>query len=238
MTQIKKILLTSSLLAFLLFQTSCTADVDLSELSEGDAVEIIDAALQRNAGGLTTNLEDITEPLVLAITSGEICDSTYTKTISDDYQGTIIQASYSSLLTYELMCNQFDIPKTATVFSTTESMYKSNRIESDDNSSFSGNASGLELMASSIELTGNYTKTGNQELNFSEQKSISSVFTSDLSTLQINKQSYKIESGSGTFSLTGTNQNIPFSFTGDIIFNGEGSATLIINGTTYEIDIN
>lgn len=238
MTQLKKIFPASFLLLFLLFQTSCSPDIDLLELSEGEAVEIIETALQDAAGGLTTNLEDMAEQLVTAVTSGEICDSTYTKIVADSNQGALIQTSYSSTLTYEMMCNNFDIPQTATISSATESMYTSNRMESEDTATFLGNASGLQPSVSSISLTGNYNKTGNQELNFSEQKNINSIFTSDLTTLQINKQNYNIESGNGTFSLTGSTQDATFSYLGNITFNGGGSATLVINGTTYEIDLN
>ncbi|MFK7773479.1 MAG: hypothetical protein AB8F94_15120 [Saprospiraceae bacterium] len=238
MTQLKKFLPAYFLLTFLLIQTSCSVETDLLDLSEGEAVEIIEAALQDTAGGLTTNLEDMAEQLVTAITSGEICDSIYTKIIADSTQGVIIQTSYSSMLTYEMTCNNFDIPQTASISSTTESIYNSNRIESNDNGNFSGNASGLQPSISSIDLTGNYNKTGNQELNFSEQKSINSTFTADLVTLQINKQNYNIESGNGTFSLTGSTQDAAFSYLGDITFNGGGSATLTINGITYEINLN
>lgn len=87
-------------------------------------------------------------------------------------------------------------------------------------------------------MDGNYRRTGAQVLNFGQQQDITSTLAIDLTTLEIRKQDLAIESGNGTILLTGTTPNEPFSFAGDIVFNGGNTATLTINGTTYELDWN
>jgi len=54
----------------------------------------------------------------------------------------------------------------------------------------------------------------------------------------LHKPDRTIESGTATFTLTGaTPKKGNFSFAGSLVFNGNGTATLTINGTAYSIDL-
>jgi hypothetical protein len=239
MTQIQRIIPILVFATTALVFTSCSKKDEITEsLTEGEAVEIIESALQSNVGGLTTNLEDVTEQLITAVTSGQLCDTLYTSTIEKDQQGTQVQASYTSDLSYQMTCNIFDIPQTASFSVSTTAMYATPRIDSDDNGDFTGNVTGLEPSSSIVNIGGNYSSTGTQNLDFVEQKSISSAFEVDLTNLEMNKQNYMIESGTAVFSFTGSTADENFSYSGNITFNGNNTATIIINGTTYEIDWN
>lgn len=238
MTQLTKFTSLSTLLILPLFFTSCDVAVDISELTEGDVAEMIESALQSQVGGLTTNIEDLVDQLVAAVKSGEICDSLYSKTIENDYQGTQMQASYASDLNFEMTCTGFGIPETATFSSQTISSYQTPRIQSDDEAEFQGAITGLKPAQSSFLLQGNYHKTGTQEIDFSSPRSVNSAFTTDLTNIEINKQSYAIVAGKGTFTYSGTAQDSDFSYSGTINFNGNGTAALVINGNSYEIDWN
>ena len=125
--------------------TSCDkADKIIEAISESDAVEIIEANLQNNAGGLVSNLEDAAAQLIDAVAAGELCDSLYTTTIEENFQGVRFQADYTSDLSYEMSCNQLGIPQTATVAMLTSTMYNSTRIVSDDDGNFNGDVTGLQ----------------------------------------------------------------------------------------------
>lgn len=225
--------------SFVVLFTSCDkADDIIAAISESDAVEIIEANLQANSGGLVNNIEDVAEQLVAAVASGELCDSLYTTTIEEDFQGAQIQASYTSELSYEMVCNAINIPQTATFSILTSAMYNSSRIVSDDGGDFSGNAAGLQPSSLTMNFDGDYSRTGTQELNFREQRDVNSTLVINLSALQVSKQSFEIESGAGIVLLTGSTANESFSFACDIVFNGGNTATLTINGTAYEIDWN
>ena len=239
MIQIKKTLTVLLLALFVFTLSSCNKKEEIIEaLTESEVVEILEAALQNGSGGLTTNLENMAEELVNAAGDASSCDSLYSTTIDEEYQGNLIQSSYNSDITYEISCNAFNIPSEATFSSSTDLNYSTNRIESIDNSVFSGDASGLQGSSTTINLLGNYRETGTQVLIFSNQKQINSTFDVDLSTLQISKQGFDIESGVGSFSFTGTVDGSSFSYTGSIVFNDNKTASLTINGTTYDIDWN
>jgi len=225
------------LLLFVSLFTSCEkAEVIIELISESDAAEIIEANLQNNAGGLVTNLEDMAEQFVSAVASGELCDTLYTVTKEEDFQGAQFQASYTSELSYEMACNALSVPETATFSTLTLSMYNSSRIVSDDDGSFAGNVTGLQPSSTTMNINGEYSRIGSQELNVKEQKDINSTLTINLSELEMSKQGFEIESGNGTLELTGSTANETFSIDGNIVFNGGKTATLTINGATYDID--
>ncbi len=225
----------SSLLVF----TSCeNTTEEIETLSQEDAVELIESALQSRVGGIISNLEDIVEELVVAVASGEICDSLYETTIEDNFQGNQVQAEYTSNISYTLTCNNFDIPQAATFSSITSSIFNSDRIESDDDASFDGNASGLQPTSSTISIVGNITRSGTQVLIFREQLDVTSTFTFDITNVEISKQEAEINSGSGGIALTGSAYGEEFSFDGTLVFNGGKTATLTFNGMQYPIDWN
>lgn len=219
--------------------TSCDKKEEIINIiSESDVIEIIETTFQNDIGGLTTNLEDLTEQLIVAVTSAEVCDTTYNNTIEKDHQGAQVQASYTSELTYEMLCNTIDLPQTADFSISTISTYSTPRIESDDSSNFEGNATGLELSSTTLNITGNYNSVGTQDSDYRQQQSISSDFDIDLTSLKIDKQSRNIESGSGIFLFTASQNGDHFSYSGTITFNGNNTATIVINETTYEVDWN
>ncbi len=239
MNQFRRFTLFIIFLFFVSLFSSCEkADEFIEAVSESDVAEIIEVSLQNNSGGLVTNLEDLAEQLVSAATSGELCDTLYTKAIEEDVQSAPFQASYTSELSYEMVCNALNIPQTSTFSALTFSMYSSSRIVSDDNGTFDGNATGLQPTSMVMNISGEYSRTGTQELNFRERKDITSTLKINLSNLEMNKQAFEIEAGYGTISLTGSAANETFAYDGSIVFNGSKMATLTINGTIYEIDWN
>lgn len=235
----------SRFLSFLLFvgtlslTTSCVKTDEIIEaISESDIVEIIEANLQNNAGGLVSNLEDIATQLVEAVTSGELCDTLYTEIIEENFQSVQFQAAYTSTLSYEMACDTLNLPQAATFSTLTSTMYNSVRMVSEDDSDFAGNATGLLLSSKTLTIDGDYSRTGTQELNFMEQENITSTLSMNLTTLEISKQGLEIESGNATFSLSGSTSNETFSYDGTIVFKGGNTATVTINGTAYDINWN
>lgn len=88
-------------------------------------------------------------------------------------------------------------------------------------------------------MQGNFSATGLQELkndNFS--KILNSEVKIDFSNFTFLTKDLKIGSGKGALLFTATIENRNFEFNGDIIFNGDRTATLIIDGATFPIDWN
>ncbi|MEL6255035.1 MAG: hypothetical protein AAFR87_23710 [Bacteroidota bacterium] len=238
MTQLRNTFVATILFFTLAFQSACTVEVELSELTEGEAVEIIEAALQDFAGGLTSNIEDISEQILEAVSSGALCDTLYTQSIEENYQRGQVQSSYQTELSYEMSCNSLNFPESATFTSSTDYDYSTLRITSDDDARFLGSISGLLVSDSSLVLVGNYESSGSQDLNFNSQRSVASTFTVNLTNLEVNKTEIEIITGSGDFTFTAEIQGNTSTFTGSISFMGDDSLMLTLNDNTYTFDLN
>lgn len=238
MTHLKNLNPLLVLIITLLSLSSCgKKDEIIAALSQSDAAEIIESNFQSNVGGLTTTIEDIAEQLILAVEEADLCDQPYIKTVEQAHQGAQFEGSYNSDITYTMTCSGImQNPQTAAVTVQSAASYVTPKISSDDNSGFSGVVSGLQGLQ--LMLEGTFESTGVQEVSISDPMMISSQIEINLSSLVIEKLSLSIIEGDGSFSFTGSTQDEVFEYEGTIIFNGDNSATLIINGEVHIIDWN
>lgn len=219
--------------------TACDQQEILAEiLSEREAVELLEAALQTEAGGLTTDLENLTKTLTNAVASGELCDSLYTRVLEESHNGLQLTGSYATELSYELTCNSVGLPLSATFTTATEANYTTTRISSDDEADFAGTLDGLLPIDTEVSINGDYLKIGEQDFNAINEREVDSELEMIVTELHVDKESYLVASGSAAFVYSGTTAQGDFSYSGSIIFNGGNTATVTINGTAYDIDWN
>ena len=208
------------------------------ELSADEAVEIISVALQSNTAGVTYSMEKYSEELTTDITINEICDSLYARTHQFDHNGTLVQSAYTINSSYEMTCIAGNIPQSVAVSYDTEGTFNSQRIGSDDSSVLTAQVNGLSPSETLLTLSGNYSRTGTQDLSLVNSRSVSSTVELDLTAVEIDKEINRITYGEASVTLTGSTESVNFSFTGSIVFNGNEQATLILNNSTYIIDLN
>ncbi len=89
-------------------------------------------------------------------------------------------------------------------------------------------------------VSGNYFRYGNTSSKINTGKSFTSTTTLTLDTINVNKVTKKIVSGSSTLTITGvTGGGKTFTYTATLVFNGNGQATLTLgNGKVYVINLN
>jgi hypothetical protein len=58
-----------------------------------------------------------------------------------------------------------------------------------------------------------------------------------VTNLTVNKSTKTITGGTAAITISVTIPKGTFNFSGPLTFNGDGTATLIINGTTYNINL-
>ena len=162
------------------------------------------------------------------------------KTFSFASTGDIISASYDVNWEYQMTCNTFNIPESATLNSNGTGAYRTARINSSDAHEASFSVTGLQPSADNYVFTGNFRRNGSQDISTNNfTKSVTSVVVIQITELTINKVDYSIISGTGIASLTGqTSQGNSFAFEGSITFNNDDTATLVIGGNMYTIDLN
>ncbi len=97
---------------------------------------------------------------------------------------------------------------------------------------------GLTFSAKSYVLNGEYKRSGSFQSKVGNKASGHSNVDIVVTNLTLTKPTRKIASGNATISITGsTSKNGDFSYTGTLVFNGDGTATLTINGNIYAINL-
>ncbi|EPR67062.1 hypothetical protein [Cyclobacterium qasimii] len=221
---------------------SCTKEEDMeikNEVSEEEVIVVIESSLQKSTGGLNEMTNTFSKELTTNITLNELCGNLYENSYNYNYNETPILADYDIDWSYMMACNSFNVPQMVAFEANSVGSYSTSRINSNDISIIDIDISGLQPSASTLLFSGIFNREGTQSITTNlKTRSLTSTFNVDLVDVVIDKSNYIISSGSGTFILSGLSQNIPFSFNGTIVFNGNGSVTLTVNENDYEININ
>ena len=229
----KKNILKLAVLAFSISALSSCSKTQ--EFTQEDAVEIIEKSFEKDSYGVSEMISKFSEDLVNTYSSYP-CDQ-YDTSYWYTYSSPLVNADYQINWDYTLICG-LGVPNAAELNASTSGSYSTNRLNSTDNSNASLNVTGLEISASSLHFNGSLSRNGNQTISInSKTRNLSSDINIELTNVSVNKSSYEIESGSGSVVITGNNGNDSFSFSGEIVFHGDGNATLTMNGNTYQISV-
>lgn len=223
--------------------TSCNKEDDdlvpQQAISEEEAVEIVEASLAKESAGVEETTYAYAKTYEQEVSQNVQCNQAVSDSYNYSHNGTVIQATYSYNWSFTISCNGVNIPQSATFTSAGSGMYTTPRIESDDSSTFSATVTGLQPSSSTITYNATFERIGTQQLTTNlNTRSVSSDFSATIVDLVVGKTDYEVDSGTGTFSLTGTTNQGNFSYDGSIVFNGDNTATITINGNQYTIDLN
>jgi hypothetical protein len=224
------------------FVISCDNDdtsVSNEALTEEEAVEIVKSTLARQSAGLDETTYAYSKSYEEEYQVNSECNTMVQDDYDYDYNGNFVQADYSYAWDFTLTCNAFSIPQSTEFNSSGNGNYTTPKLSSNDSSSLNSTVTGLQPTASEFVFNGTFERIGTQEYssNFIN-KTLASEFKATISSITVSKSDYQITSGMASFTLTGTSNGTPFSYSGSITFNGNNTATLTINGNNYDIDWN
>jgi hypothetical protein len=231
-----------TLLALFTFTTSCNRDNDdtpeVIEISEEDAVDVIEGALTMDTEGLVSEIENAAEVAdKYAEKTLSPCGVTFDSTFSVAHYTALIDASYSNALEWTVYCNNAQIPENLDFGRESQGAYETTRMESFDASSSMWNLDNL-ILGTEYTLNGDYSRSGSQTSKVRNQNSMTSTVTMSVTNLSVDKGTRHIESGTADITVSGSSSTgHTFSFEAEVIFQGDGSALVVIDGTSYEIDL-
>ncbi len=210
----------------------------VTTVSEEDAVEVVENALKVESEGLTAEVEDAAQVADEYAEKTEVpCGETFDSTAVYSLTNTYITADYTSSWSWTLSCNQQNIPTTLDFTRTTEGDYETTRMVSDDSATGAWTLDNL-LLGDAYTINGSYVRTGSQESKVRNMTTFSSTVEFALADVNVDKDLYRITDGTATFTISGTGSGgRSFQYTGEIIFLGDGAATITINGNTYSVDL-
>lgn len=222
---------------------SCSNDDDTSEVStqELDAVDAIESSLSTDSGGMAKGIEEATvyadQNQVYSAAPVFECGQTYSTSFSDAYTGANYSYDYAINRTVQLTCLN-GLPASWAFTATYDGVYDTPKMSSDDSSDAVWTVTGLEAESANVDFDGFYSRSGTQVSKVRNQNTFASTLDYNLDHIKVSKTTHKIVSGSATVSFDGTVSNgNAYSYDGTITFNGNDTATLVINGNTYTLSL-
>lgn len=219
-------------LAFGILFTSCQKDQDISE---EEVVETIEVSLKASEGGATAGAPEMSAMLV-PYKSNNFCGFTNDTTI------TRVTNNWNRSVTWNWVVNcDANSAYESVVFTRSgTASYNGPRLTMNATLTGAVTATSIDstharhLMNGSFNRVGNSTYTGPRRT-----KSYSTDLTHTWVDVAVEKDTRHIVSGTGSVTLTGTVSNgNSFSRTGNIVYNGDGTATLTMdNGNVHTFNV-
>lgn len=234
--------LVALLLVATLSLTSCNKDDDSTSdaIEEVDAVETIENSLVAESNGMSKSMETTmvyAESQNLYTDSPSLnCGQLYTESFSENYSSSDYSYNYSANCNYLLSCNAEGNAQSFNYSFSRNGNYDTPRMSSDDNVNANWDITDLDASTSNTLFNGSYVRIGSQVSKVRNMNTFNSTLTYSLNSIAVNKDTYKIASGSASVVFEGTSASgNSYTYNGTITFNGDDTATLVINGNTYTI---
>jgi len=225
-----------------LFTTSCSDDenmeTNVEALSTEEAIEITEYALAQESAGLVETVSEYAKVYEEEISVDIQCNQTIVDSYNFTFNGNMVKTDYIYNWQYTLICNNASVAESASFYSNGSGLSSTQRIESSDSTSLSASISGLQPLSSTMVFNGTFSREGSRQITTDQNsKSLIIDFDVDLTDLTISKSDLTVASGSGSFTLSGTTNGEGFLYEGSITFNEDNTATVVINGTEYIIEL-
>lgn len=210
-------------------------------ITDEEVVEVISSAFVYGAEGLTDEIEDAAEVAArYSEKSGnnDYCGVSFDSTVAANLTNPNLSVDFSTSWNWMVNCNNASIPTSLDFARTASGSFETNRIfvESESNGSWSiDNLIG----GNNWVFSGEFNRTSTSRSKVGNQRELNSVLNLTFPSVEVRKIDPEIVSGSGTATTTisGSGGN-SITVEGGITFLGNGKATLVINGKSYEIDLN
>ncbi|WP_053971412.1 hypothetical protein [Mangrovimonas sp. ST2L15] len=225
--------------------TSCNKDdedTNTQTITEEEAVDAIESSLAKETNGISQTVETAVmkadEEGMFNEAADVACGETYNDAYSEDYTATNYSYSYDVSRTFLMICDANAHPDVMNYSLNFSGAYETPRMSSDDESSLEWTMTGLSPSNSVVELNGAYVREGSQISKVRNMNQFQSTLTITIQNLAANKYSYEILSGTAAVTFVGiSSTGNQYSYNGSLTFNGDGTATLVINGNTYIINL-
>lgn len=224
--------------------TSCDDDSESTEIVTSDeAADMAASALAVSSAGLVLTVENSTSVTDVAVdesTGGRIAacgyskDSVFTKS---NAAGAVVTYTYSFEYNYSLSCSA-DEPLKMTAAMSSSGEFEGTRLASENTSAADLVVEALDKTLTTYSVNGGYSREGSFQSKVRNLNSGTSTVSFTIDDISVDKTTKEILSGSAALTITGTvTGKGTFAFDATITFNGDNNATLLINGTSYSVNL-
>lgn len=207
-------------------------------VSNDEATNMVAASMSTNFNGVAGVSGDVTVSAQTFTSLHLACGTSKSDSVSRHFNGTQVSYSYNLKYNYTLNCNSDNQPDNLSSNLVYSGSYSGPNISSTNSGSSVFIVGGLNPTATNYVINGEYKRDGSFKSKVDTTNAGSSNIDIVVKSLTLTKPGRKITSGSATFTITG---NVPkkgnFSYNGTIVFNGDGTANLTVNGTVYIVNL-
>lgn len=227
--------------SFMVLFSSCTQDDKVSsveKVTEEEAVEVMLTSIESESLGVSEQVEEVSEVTTEALVANPLCGSTMDTSIVKQYSTTNTTVDFTFNWNRVINCVS-NVVSDYTFSYTTAGSYNSPRITSSSNASGELVLSQLYPADSEYLVEIDYLRNGTHESKIGNENSFSSTITSSCNNMLVDKSTLKITSGTMNISINGsTSGGVTFSYSGVVVFLGNGAATITLsNGSVYNASI-
>jgi hypothetical protein len=224
-----------------LFVVACSDDENSTKkLSSEEQAEMVASSIGKSGfAGASDQSADYTDDAV-GSSGGRVAACGYTAKNTVSLSGTFGQIIFSFDYAYDvaLVCNGSEEPTKFNSDFTYEGNFDGPRFASDYSGSGSLVITSLEAASANYTLNGTYDRAGSFESKIEEHSSGSSNIVLHADDVMINKSTKVIMSGSADASVSGVvSGKGNYSFDAHIVFNGDGTANIKVNGEWFIMNL-
>lgn len=225
---------------------SCSKDDDSNDtaltITEEEVVDVVESSLAKDSNGMSKSMETAIvtaeDEQMLVEQENTLCGETATNSFNQSAANGGYSYNYEMSTSYTLTCTALGYPSSLNFEASTDGQYETPRMTSDDMFELDWTVSNLSPINPSVIFNGQYGRNGTQVSLVGNMNTFESDLAINLSSVVVNKTTYEIESGTATMNFVGiSSTGVQYNFSGAITFNGDGTATLVINGNSYTINL-
>jgi len=209
-------------------------------VSSDEAASMVAGSVSLNSNGVANLAGDAAVDATIIVATPNACGTIKSDSISrKSSAGAAFSFSYSLKYNFTVDCNSSNQPDSLSSMLTYSGSFSGPRISSTNSGSSNFTVNGLLPAATDFVVNGEYKRAGSFASKIDTTNHGSSNIDIMIHALTVTKHVRTIASGSANISVTGSVPNKgSFSYTGTLVFNGNGTATLTLNGTVYIINLN
>lgn len=225
---------------------ACNDDDDTDSsvaMSSEEAADVVATSLASNSSGLTAAVDvsaDAADAAVAASSGGRTAACGYTDQQSitaTSATGAVITYSYDYEYSYILTCGG-ETPQSLSVTATYDGEFDAPRIASQHSGTVDLFVTALDESETTYMINGDYSRAGAFQSKIRNKNSSTTTVDFTIDDLEVDKTTQKILSGTASVTITGSvTGKGSFTYTASVVFEGDGSATVTINGSIYAVDL-
>lgn len=210
-----------------------------NNVSNAEAASIVAGSVSVNSNGVASLAGDATLDAINIGNTPNACGTIKSDSISrQSSAGASVTYSYNLKYKFTVDCNSNSQPDSLSSTLTYSGSFSGPKLSSNNSGSSVFIVNGLLPTATDFVINGEFKRTGSFSSKVDTTNHGNSNIDIVINSLTVLKHSHTITSGNTAISVTG---DVPkkgsFSYTGTLVFNGNGTATLTLNGTVYVIKL-